>query len=171
MEKKTKRINYVCLVLMVGLLIFLDQMTKKMAVLHLKDQPDIPILKGIFELSYVENRGAAFGMMQNRQTFFLIMTGIVLVGIVWIYSRLPMEKRYLPMKAVLIVLTAGAIGNLIDRVKLNYVVDFFYFKLIDFPVFNVADIYVVCAVFCLAFLVLFYYKEEEIDGILKVKKS
>ena len=170
MKKNTKIINYVCPLLMVSLLIFLDQMTKNMAVLYLKDQPDIPILKGIFELSYVENRGAAFGMMQNRQTFFLIMTGIVLVGIGWLYCKLPMEKRYIPMRVVLTVLTAGAIGNLIDRVKLNYVVDFFYFKLIDFPVFNVADIYVVCAVFCLAFLVLFYYKEEEIDRILKVKK-
>lgn len=171
MELKTTIKHCFLQSILVNVLIFIDQMTKQMAVMYLKNQPDIPIIKDIFELSYVENRGAAFGMMQNQQTFFFIMTVIVLIGIIWIYNRIPEEKRYLPLKGVLIVLSAGAIGNLIDRVRLNYVVDFFYFKLIDFPVFNVADIYVVCSVFLLAFLILFYYKEEELDGILKVKKS
>ena len=152
------------------LLIAFDQFTKNLAVSHLKEQADIPILKGIFELSYVENRGAAFGMMQNKQGFFLIMTAVVLVGILWLFHKIPQDKRYLPLRAVLVLLTSGAIGNFIDRASQNYVVDFFYFKLIDFPVFNVADIYVVVSVFCLAFLILFYYKEEEFDEILKVGK-
>lgn len=169
MEKKNV-MSYVWPVIIVNILIAIDQITKNLAVIYLKDQPDIPIIKNVFELSYVENRGAAFGMLQNQQWFFIVIT--VLVGFVigWLYAKLPRNKRYLPLRAILLVLIAGAIGNFIDRIKLNYVVDFFYFKLIDFPVFNVADIYVVVAVFCLAFVILFYYKEEEFDEILKVRK-
>lgn len=170
MKKQTNIMVWLAAVVSSILLIAFDQFTKNLAVSHLKEQADIPILKGIFELSYVENRGAAFGMMQNKQGFFLIMTAVVLIGIFWLYYKIPLDKRYFPLRAVLVLLTSGAIGNFIDRASQNYVVDFFYFKLIDFPVFNVADIYVVVSVFCLAFLILFYYKEEEIDEILKVGK-
>ena len=69
------------------------------------------------------------------------------------------------MDGICILFFAGALGNFIDRVFRNYVVDFFYFKLIDFPVFNVADIYVTVGTFILAFLLLFYYKEEDLDRI------
>ena len=75
---------------------------------------------------------------------------------------------------IIIFLSAGAIGNYIDRVSNNYVVDFIYFSLIDFPVFNVADIYVTVAIFFLLILILFYYKDEDLDEIknnLKVKRN
>lgn len=153
------------------LLILFDQYTKSLALTYLRGNQGIPLIKGIFELLYVENRGAAFGMLQNKQGFFLAITVVVLIGILWIYNKLPLEKRYLPLRLVLVFLTSGAIGNLIDRMMRNYVVDFFYFKLIDFPVFNVADIYVVVSVFCLAFLILFYYKEEELEDVIKGKKE
>ena len=70
----------------------------------------------------------------------------------------------LPLKACIVAIAAGAIGNMIDRVRLGYVIDFFYFELIDFPIFNVADIYVTVAAFALVLLILFYYKEDEIDS-------
>ena len=146
-------------------LIWLDQWTKVLAVKHLKDAPAIELIPGVFELAYVENRGAAFGMMQNQQTFFLIMTAIVLVGIVWLYIRMPFERRYLPLRACFTAFVAGAVGNLIDRLNLGYVVDFFYFRLIDFPVFNVADCYVTVTVFLFAILFLFCYEEEELAFI------
>ena len=152
------------------LLIIFDQYTKNLAVAGLKGQEDIPIIKDIFELAYVENRGAAFGMLQNQQILFAVLTIAVLAGIVFVYLRLPVTKRFTPAKATLTLLTAGAIGNFIDRVTQGYVVDFFYFKLIDFPVFNVADIYVCVSVFFLAVLLLFYYKEEEIDEVWKGSK-
>ena len=78
--------------------------------------------------------------------------------------RLPEVKRLLPLKACIVAIAAGAIGNMIDRVRLGYVIDFFYFELIDFPIFNVADIYVTVAAFALVLLILFYYKEDEIDS-------
>ncbi len=169
--KQNKLVMWIAGILSVIVLVVLDQYTKLLAVKHLKDQPDIPILKNIFELSYVENRGAAFGMMQNKQTFFIITTVLVLVAILWIFHTMPMEKKFVPGRMTLIFIIAGAIGNFIDRVAQGFVVDFLYFKLINFPVFNVADIYVTCSVFVLAFLLLFYYKEEDLDRIMKVGRK
>ena len=89
----------------------------------------------------------------------------------YMYVKMPHTKRFLPLRACFVAIAAGAIGNMIDRISLNYVVDFFYFKLIDFPIFNVADIYVTCATFVLVFLIVFYYKEEEIDSIFQIFKK
>jgi len=171
MKKNNKLRMWISGMITVIALVLLDQYTKMLAVKHLKDQADIPILKDIFELSYVENRGAAFGMMQNKQTFFIITTVVVLGLILWIFHTMPMEKKFIPGRVTLIFIVAGAVGNFIDRVSQGFVVDFLYFKLINFPVFNVADIYVTCAVFILAFLLLVYYKEEDIDRILKMGRN
>lgn len=167
MKKQTKKSIWIKAGIAAAFLIFLDQITKYMAQSGLKDQPAIPIIKDVFELSYVENRGAAFGIMQNQQWFFIVMTAAVLAVLAWFFHKIPVERRYLPLSGCMTTLTAGAIGNLIDRVRLNYVVDFFYFKLINFPVFNVADIYVVVSIILLALLILFYYKEDELDQIMK----
>jgi signal peptidase II len=127
----------------------------------LRENGSIPILKNIFELTYVENRGAAFGILQNCQWLFVVLTAVVLAVLFWFFFRMPEGRRYLPARLCLTGLAAGAVGNLIDRVVQGYVVDFFYFKLIDFPVFNMADIYVVVTILILAVLILFYYDEDE----------
>ena len=80
-----------------------------------------------------------------------------------------MGKRYFPMQCTIVLIAAGAVGNLIDRLLHGYVVDFFYFKLIDFPIFNVADCYVVIAAFFAVVLIGFYYKEEELTFWKKEK--
>ncbi len=147
--------------------VILDQYTKLLAVKHLKDAP-IPIIDGVFELHYLENRGAAFGILQNQQTFFLIMGVLMLIAALIIMIRLPDVKRLVPLKACVVATSAGAIGNMIDRVRLNYVIDFLYFELIDFPIFNVADIYVTLAAVALICLIMFYYKEEEIDSLFNM---
>ena len=154
------------------LLILLDQLTKNAATKYLMEDGPIVLWEGVFELRYLENRGAAFGIMQNKQIFFIIMTIVVLLFLTYIYlKRIPSERRYIPMNVIAILLAAGAIGNLIDRLTLNYVVDFFYFKLIDFPIFNVADIYVTIAAALLIIFSLFYYKEDDFDRILAIKKA
>lgn len=150
-------------ILSIAIGVILDQYTKFLAVVHLKDAP-IPIIDGVFELHYLENRGAAFGIMQNQQTFFLISGILMLALSAILYIRLPHNNRMIPVRSCVIAVAAGAIGNMIDRVRLGYVVDFLYFKLIDFPIFNVADIYVTVAAFAIILLILFYYKEEEIDA-------
>ena len=76
--------------------------------------------------------------------------------------RMPEDKRYRPLAVCLMLVAAGAVGNMIDRVSQGFVVDFLYFRLIDFPVFNVADCYVTIAAFCLVILVMFYYSDEDL---------
>lgn len=132
------------------ILIALDQFVKRWAINALANSPDIELIPNIFHFSYVENRGAAFGMLQNRQWFFVIITVIVLGGILFFWHKIPKTKLGTFYKFCLTLIISGAVGNLIDRVFLGYVVDMFYFKLIDFPVFNVADICVVSGTILLA---------------------
>lgn len=154
-------IGLVCSVL----LIFLDQITKYLAVAHLKDAPAIPIISDVFELYYLENHGAAFGILQGKKMFFIVITIVVLALLLYLYVKIPVEKRYFYMRLIIVLLVSGAIGNFIDRCINDYVIDFFYFKLIDFPVFNVADIYVTVAAFLLILVTCVYYKEEDFDMI------
>ena len=168
MNKKTKY-NLIGAVLAL-VLIGIDQWTKVLAVKHLMGQESIVIWDGVFELHYLENRGAAFGILQGQKAVFLICTALVLAILAFYYNRMPVEKRYLPMRIVGILLGAGAVGNLIDRMMQSYVVDFLYFKLIDFPIFNVADCYVTVGAILLAILILFVYKDEEL-GFLSLKKK
>ena len=169
MKTNLKRIGFAILSFII--LIVFDQWTKYLAVEHLMNKEPFIIIDGVFQLRYLENRGAAFGMMQGQQTFFLITGIIAVIVLAYVYFKLPWEKRFLPLRAVAMFIAGGAVGNMIDRVALGYVVDFFYFELIDFPIFNVADIYVTCATIVLALLILFYYKEEELDCLFPQKKE
>ena len=162
MNTNTKRItHYITALISVVVLVCIDQFTKYLVVGHLKDRPAYVLIRNIFQLEYLENRGAAFGIFQNQRWFFVIMTVVILVIVSWFYGRTPVEKRYLPLRICMIVLTAGAVGNFIDRLTRGYVVDFFYFSLIDFPIFNVADIYVTVTFIVLVLLIFFYYKDED----------
>ena len=141
------------------LLILLDQVTKLLALQNLKGQNPVTLIPDVFQLLYVENRGAAFGILQNRQWVFLIITVIVLAALVWALPKIPQERHFLPLTLCLCFIGAGAVGNMIDRIFRGYVVDFFYFKLIDFPVFNVADI---CVTVGMAlFLIYFIFIERK----------
>jgi len=153
----------------VVLAVALDQFTKYLAIKHLQNNP-ITVIEGVFQFRYLENKGAAFGMFQNQQLFFLIIGTITLIFIAILYVRMPLEKRYLPLRICMLSITAGAIGNMIDRARFKYVVDFLYFELIDFPIFNVADIFATVATFVLIFLLMFYYKEKDIDMIFQLMK-
>lgn len=144
------------------LLVAIDLWTKSIAVKALANGVHKELIHGVLEFYYIQNRGAAFGIFQNGTLILGLISAVSFVVISFLYTRIPGGKKYLPLRIVFIFLCAGAAGNLIDRVTLQYVRDFIYFSLIDFPVFNVADIYVTCSVFCLAFLILFYYKEEEL---------
>lgn len=168
--KKTRGIIYLQLILSTFFLTVLDQWTKHLAVTHLQNQSDISLIDGVLSLHYLENRGAAFGVFQNRQGAFFILTVVILAFILYVLWRMPVTKKYLPVRIFCFFLTSGALGNLIDRIRLKYVIDFIYFSLIDFPVFNVADIYVTVSMIVLLLLVLFYYKDEDDFAFLSPKK-
>lgn len=154
--------------LLLLLLIAGDRYTKQLAVANLKDNSAFVIWNGVFEFHYLENRGAAFGMLQNQKLFFIFMAFIVLLVISFVLVKIPAAKKYNFMHIFLVFIAAGAVGNMIDRVSYGYVVDFIYFVLINFPIFNVADIYVTIGTAMLVLLILFYYKEEDLKFI-KVK--
>ena len=172
MNQKIKKFSIA--VVAVAVLVLLDQITKYLAVHHLNPAnggQDVIIWNGVFRLQYLENRGAAFGIMQGKKALLVLTTVLVFALICWIYHRMPMEKRYRALRCVCVCVMAGAIGNFIDRMRLGYVVDFFYFELINFPIFNVADMYVTCSVILFLLLFLFYYKDEDLNRILPSKNK
>lgn len=154
-----------CIGIITLFLVGADQLTKVLAVRFLKGQDPFVLWDGVFELRYLENRGAAFGIFQGQRTFFLVMGLLVFAAGVFLFLHMSKEARFLPLRLVGIFVMAGAWGNMLDRLRLSYVVDFFYFKLIDFPVFNVADIYVSVAVAVFALLIFFFYTDEDLQKL------
>lgn len=154
-----------CILALIGFAaaLFFDQFTKYLAVSRLKDQQPFVLIDGVFEFRYLENRGAAFGMMQDMQ--YLLAGGALLIcGVIaFLYLRMPERRRYIPLRICAVLLCAGAIGNMTDRIRFHYVIDFLYFRLIDFPIFNVADCYVVIACILFIILIFFYYKDSDLD--------
>ncbi|MDD3369807.1 MAG: signal peptidase II [Lachnospiraceae bacterium] len=153
------------------ILIVLDQLTKYYAVLKLKEQEAFSIIPEILELKYLENKGAAFGMLQNQKFFFILVASVILVMIVYILVKVPDHMKYRILHLLLVMIASGAIGNMIDRIRLDYVVDFIYVVCINFPIFNVADIYVTVSTILLVICFLFKYKEEDLTFLnIKQKK-
>lgn len=172
-RRQTKRKLKILAADLLGILILtvLDQFTKYLAVARLKDKPALKLINGVLEFNYLENRGAAFGMLQNQRIFFIFVTIIILSVIVYILWKTPNGKKYTLMHILLSFITAGAIGNMLDRIRLDYVVDFIYITLINFPIFNVADMYVSFSTVILILALLFYYKESDLTFIgFKQKK-
>ena len=157
------------LVILLGVL--LDQMTKYLAVVYLKGQEAISLIPGVLELRYLENRGAAFGILQGGKVIFLIITPIVLLVAAYVLVRMPDGGKYGILHFLLDCIIIGAVGNLIDRIRLDYVVDFIYIRLIDFPIFNVADMFVSIATVVGAVLLLFGHRYRDEDfSFLSLKK-
>ena len=141
-----------------------DQLLKLWAMNTLQDNP-IPVIDGILEFYYHENRGAAFGMLQGGRIIFIIVTLVITAAGIWAMIKLPLfQKMGVRISTTLII--AGGIGNWIDRVFRGYVVDFIYFKPINFPIFNLADSCVTCGAIALAIFILFSKEPETLkkDG-------
>lgn len=143
------------------ILILIDQLTKFWAIsqLHNANQV-IPVIDGVFELRYLENHGAAFGILKNEMWFLIPVTLIVSCLFLVMLVRSPLRRR--PMFCIpSVMIFAGAIGNLIDRIFYGYVVDFLYFKLINFPIFNFADCCVVVGAILFFVYFIFILKDDD----------
>jgi len=148
------------------LIIAADQLSKYLAVAYLMDKRPIVLINNLIELHFVRNYGAAFGIMQNQRWLFIVITVLVLIGII-VFIIKNNNKLNIFTKISLGALLGGASGNLIDRVHLTYVIDFIKVdlgSLYDFPVFNIADIFIVVGTSLLVILILFDMHElkEEI---------
>ena len=172
-EKQTVSTMRFCMMIAAGLavLIFFDRLTKYLAVTYLKGSEGITLIENGLRLQYLENHGAAFGILQNRQFVFWILSAAFIVLAILFFRKVPKNRYYRPLNICVTVLLAGAIGNFIDRIVNQYVVDFIYFQVIDFPIFNVADIYVTLSVIFLLILILFHYKEGDFFFLRSKKKK
>ena len=144
-------------------LVVLDQLTKYLAIKNLKDKPAFSIINGVLELRYLNNPGAAFGILPNQKVFFVFVAVLIIVIIGYVLFRMPDDKKYNIMHILLVMIVSGAAGNMIDRVRYDTVVDFIYFSIINFPIFNVADIYVTVSTILFIILFLFYYKDNDFN--------
>lgn len=153
------------------ILIAVDQIVKALTVLYIDPKNPIVLWDGVFELDYVQNRGGLFGMFQGAVLILAAVTVILIVLIFYFSKKLPDTKRMMPLRIIGLLIIAGGIGNLIDRIFRGFVVDTFSFVLINFPVFNVADCYVTVSMFVFVFMFLFYYKEDEFDCLFSHGKK
>ena len=141
------------------LLVVLDQVSKYFTVLYLEPLRTVEVIKNIFSLTYVENRGAAFGILQNARWVFIVATIAAICALVWYKLRYKPQGKIINTSLCLIL--AGAVGNMIDRILRGYVVDMLEVTFIEYPVFNVADCFVVVGAILLAIYIVFIYKEPE----------
>lgn len=139
-----------------------DRLTKIVAELRLHETGlgRYGLIDGFFSFTYHENRGAAFGMLSNSRWIFMSISIVAIIAIAVYLFAFSSNDRLISVSLSLIV--GGGIGNMIDRVINGYVVDFLYFELIDFPIFNVADIAVTVGAVLVIFFLLFAEKKKEI---------
>ena len=161
MKNNNEKQFYMISAITVIVLVLLDQITKWQALTKLKPIKNTVVIKGFLDFTFVENRGAAFGILSGQRVFFILLTVVVTVGIIYSFYKLPKTKEYSWLKCGLVLVLSGAIGNVIDRAIRGYVVDFLEVTFIKWPVFNLADIYVVIGACFILFLSLFVIKEEE----------
>lgn len=145
-------------IFIVFVLVAIDQIVKKLCVMYLADP--VTLIPHFIELMYLENRGAAFGIMQDVKVFLIILPIIIICGLIVYYIKLGDTKYDKITKYALLLVISGAIGNLIDRVANGYVVDMLHFTFFEFPVFNVADMYVVIGTIILVLVTIFDNEEK-----------
>ncbi|WP_243138032.1 signal peptidase II [Heliorestis acidaminivorans] len=138
-------------------LIVSDQLTKWIVQQQMNLHDTIPLIPNIFHITYILNPGAAFGLMAYQKSFFIVVTLIVLLAILYFYRKIPPEQS--SFRLGLAFQGGGATGNLIDRVKEGYVVDFIDFRI--WPVFNIADIAITLGVILLIYSIVTMPEEDE----------
>lgn len=141
-------------------LVILDQISKNWASATLFQKEFIEVIPGVFEFRYTQNRGVAFSMLQDQRWVFIPVSVLMTAVLILMLIRSPMRRSKLFCISTTLVI-AGAVGNLIDRIVLGYVIDFLYFSLIDFPIFNFADCCVVIGAVLLCAYLIFGAKDLE----------
>ena len=146
-----------------AILVGIDQGIKYITLIGLKPISNIDIINNFFSLTYVENRGAAFGLLEGGKWLFVLLTVIVCVGLAIYYSKLAQQNRLFIVRISIVLICAGAVGNAIDRIFRGFVVDMLNFNIFgyDFPVFNFADICVCVGAFLLVVGIMFFDKNKE----------
>lgn len=158
-------------IVLFALLLAGDQLTKRWVVLHLQNQPPAVLIPGVLEFVYTENTGAAFSSFQGMNTVLLVVGLVMIAAICFFVFRIPGERKWRPLQYTLVLLAAGGLGNIIDRIVRGFVVDFIYFVPINFPKFNLSDSYIIISIVFLFFLVAFKHKNDSFRQIFKTEKK
>lgn len=135
-----------------------DQLTKYLVVQNIPLYSEVPVIDGLFHLTYVQNTGAAFSMLQGMQWLFALMFLLLTVAIIWDFTKKSMPFTKLE-RWLIVCIYAGGLGNMIDRLRLGYVIDMIEVEFITFPVFNVADCFITCGCIALMLHLIFFNKE------------
>lgn len=173
---KKYKINRIFIILIaIVILVVFDRISKIWAESALLNN-SVDIIRGVFNLELLPggNKGAAWGVLSGHQLFFIIIATTVCCGLLFIMINLPDDKKYTPVIIFMTLIISGGIGNMIDRAIYGTVTDFINFYIINFPYFNVADMYVSVGTVLLIFFFLFIYKENDIkdaeDAVISVIK-
>lgn len=141
--------------LLIPAIVILDQFSKYLAVKYLEPIGSYPLIDNVFHLTFVKNDGAAFSIFSSKQLFLIVMTVIVIFLILGLLYKSVQEGSSTGLSLALALIAGGAIGNLVDRMRLNYVVDYFEFRFVNFAIFNVADVFIVLGTALLCYLIIF----------------
>ncbi len=163
-EKKFEKKSMIILCFVIGILaVVLDQFTKYEAMTKLKDHGAYVLIDKVLELYYIVNTGSSWGMLAGQKILILVISAVIIVLCTVMIAKCPDDIKFIPFNISLTMIIAGGIGNAIDRIRFSYVIDFIYFRAINFPVFNVADIFVTCGAILFIFLIMFKYKEKDLE--------
>lgn len=141
----------------IAVIILLDQISKYSISINMNLYESIPIIQNVFHITHIQNFGAAFSILQNHQGLFIGISSIAVVIIFFILIKYQKNLHNMYLYSLCLI-AAGAIGNLIDRIRLGYVTDFLDFRI--WPVFNIADISIVCGTILLAYYILWIEPRE-----------
>lgn len=142
---------------LIGGTVFLDQLSKFYIQNAMQLGATTPVLPEVFHITYILNRGAAFGILENQHAFFIGIAVVMMLCVWRFYGKIVAYGPLMQVGTGLLV--GGAAGNLVDRVRLGAVVDFFDFRV--WPIFNVADIAIVCGVAMMIYVLLFLTEKSE----------
>jgi len=162
---KIFKLEFIVFPVAVAVLVALDLLLKIWAVDNLMGEPSRSLLPGVLGLTYFENTGVAFGLGAGQAWGQWVFSGLKIVlisGLVWFYyRRVPFEGLNWTVRLPIILIVGGGIGNLVDRITLGHVRDMLMFEFINFPIFNLADVFVVVGCFTMAFVTMFLVKDSQ----------
>lgn len=151
-----------CMILAItAVLVGADQLTKWLAVTYLRNSDAVTAIPRVLDFSYTENTGAAFSILSGERWFLIVITLIVMIALA-VFVLLGRFRRYWLFNVSATLILAGGIGNLIDRLLQGYVVDFIHVTFMDFPIFNVADCFVVIGSVLLLIFFCFVYEDKAV---------
>ena len=150
--------QYILMALAAAGIVAADQIVKYLVVSGIALHSQVPVIEGLFHLTYVQNDGAAFSMLKGQQWLFALMFAVLTVAVIWEFW-----KKKMPFTAFdrwcIAAIWAGGLGNMIDRLRLGYVVDMIEVEFMQFPVFNVADCFITCGCFALLISLVFFNRK------------